>query len=126
MKKNLFNQPCTLIAFFCAMFFFSGCSFLRLEKEIHELDQIKVLSGQVTGWFDSASSIIVLIFESGEQGLTLKKSHIVDQGSGHFAVETSLGEYYLAAFQDLNNNLLNFPTCEQYRQASKYVSEIMQ
>lgn len=116
MKKDVLNKHCVLLIIFLGPLFMSGCSFFRLEKELQELDQIKVLSGQVTGTSDTTEHLIVLLFESGEDGVRLARSHIVGQGSGRFAIETGIGNYYLAAFEDLNNNLSH----EEHEPAAVY------
>ncbi len=85
---------------------FQGCGFFRLEKELQQLEAVHVLSGDISKQTPLDSSVLILLFEKTANGPQISQAGILDPGLGKFAFEVKFGTYYLMAFEDLNNNLV--------------------
>ena len=83
----------------------NGCTFLRLSKEVKELEQVKIVAGSILERPNPDKNLLVLAIEDAAQGRRIAKAIILAPGEWKYAIEIGLGSYYLIAFEDLNGNL---------------------
>lgn len=83
--------------------FLSGCSFLKLKKEIDEINRTYAISGRIDSISEEKFPIIVMLYNA-QDGKVEIKEYSITASNGHFSFFRPKGEYYLAAFEDLNNN----------------------
>jgi hypothetical protein len=82
-----------------------GCAFLRLSREIKELNQVRVVSGSIHNRSNMAKNVFIVLLEKNKEGYAIVRSTIIGPGLDKFAIESGFGVYYLFAFEDLNDNL---------------------
>lgn len=82
----------------------SGCAFTDLKKEITEAEKTYALAGRVTLPSGPRGSVIVLLY-SQKEGRNEMVGYTIAADTGHFSFFMPKGIYFLAAFEDLDNNL---------------------
>jgi pimeloyl-ACP methyl ester carboxylesterase len=103
--RKYFYMTCLLSVWLMTIFLFTGCTFFRLESELVQLEEIKVLSGAIVGRTNLDSTVLIVLLEKDEKGLHLSKASVLAPGSEKFAIEANIGRFLLLAFEDLNSNL---------------------
>jgi uncharacterized alpha/beta hydrolase family protein len=103
MKTN--SERCLLsiaLLFLCALaLIFNGCAFYDLKKEIEMSDKTFGLAGKVATPSSRKEPVLVLLYSEKKEII----AYTLTQDTGHFSFLAPAGTYYLAAFEDLNNNL---------------------
>jgi len=92
----------------CLTLLFSGCAFMELKKEAAEIEKTYAIAGKVTLPSAPRGSVVVLLYSQKEGTHEIAK-YTIAAGTGHFTFLLSKGIYYLAAFEDLNHNLMHDP-----------------
>lgn len=87
-----------------AALIFSGCAFMDLKKEVAELQTSVGLGGNITSQTPLQSNILVFLIEEQEGQKEIIRIVVHDKPGMYFFLVTP-GTYYLAAFEDRNNNL---------------------
>jgi len=82
----------------------TGCAFRDLKKEIAETEKTYALAGRVTLPSAPRGSVIVLLY-SRKNGKMEIVRYTIAADTGYFSFFMPEGVYFLAAFEDLNNNL---------------------
>lgn len=92
----------------------TGCLFRDVSRQQEKLDAFCTLSGTVrTADGREPPLVVLLVRKDGDGPVTMDNvrlfDHFVREGSGRFLFVTSPGTYGLAAFEDLNRNLVYEP-----------------
>ena len=97
---------CRINAFLvlCLIISFPGCAFMDLKKEVAESEKLYGLAGRLTIHSSPTGSVVVLLY-APKEGNNEIVSYTITSDSGHFSFFVPRGTYFLAAFEDLNNNL---------------------
>jgi len=83
----------------------SGCTFHHLEKELTEYEASFGLIGKVEETVPGTGPVVVALYQKGDAGTTVIQYLIVDS-TRHYSFIVREGVYYIAAFEDANNNLI--------------------
>ena len=81
--------------------FLIGCAFYDLKKEIEDSEKLHSLAGKVATPSARKEPVVVLLYSEKKEMI----KYTLTQDTGHFSFLAAAGTYYLAAFEDLNNNL---------------------
>ena len=89
-----------------ASIFLNTCAFIRLEWEIAEIKKTYVLAGKVKNDLSNMGPVVVILYREKEDRREIKEivEYTLPEDTGHFSFLVSEGTYYLAAFEDLNQN----------------------
>ncbi len=88
-----------------AILLLQGCMFSKLKNELTELDDAYALTGQITAASSQKKDVLVVAYEKTAEGAQLYQAVLMNPESGDYSFEVKKGIYYIAAFEDLNNNL---------------------
>ena len=83
---------------------FSGCAFFKLEDELIEFEDTYWLVGDITNTSPHQDDVIIVLYENRPDGVEVVNAKIMKQ-TGEYTFEVKQGDYYILAFEDLNNNL---------------------
>ena len=87
------------------MLVLSGCTILKLQRNISEIDRSIVLAGRVLAPPDVQGKDIVLVYQQTSQDNKIVDFQLLES-DGHYLFLVAEGQhYYLAAFLDANNNM---------------------
>jgi len=104
MKRIFSSYKISLLLWLCLTIFYSGCAFRDLKKEVAEIDTLYSMAGKISLPTASRGSVIVLLYTQ-EEGNNKIVQYTIAADTGHFSFLMPKGAYFLAAFNDLNNNL---------------------
>jgi hypothetical protein len=103
--KHLFPAcKISTLIILCLIISISGCAFMDLKKEVAEVEKTYALAGRITLTSPPRGSVIVLLY-SPKEGKNEIVGYTIAADTGHFSFFMPKGTYFLAAFEDLNNNL---------------------
>lgn len=86
-----------------------GCSFIKLQRNVNELEQSMVLGGRVLPAMEHAGKSIVVVYRETPKGNEVVAYQHTDS-TGHFLFIVARGHrYFVTAFLDANNNLIYDP-----------------
>jgi len=92
-----------LIFLLASSIFLSNCAFYTLKNEVAEIEKLSVLSGKVINDLSHRGPVIVILY-SGKGGKKETVDYALPEDTGDFSFLVTEGAYYLAAFEDINNN----------------------
>ena len=104
MKHLFSSRVISTLIMFCLITFFAGCLFRELKKEVAEYEQNYSLAGKITLPSSPRGSVIVILY-SKKEGKNEIVGYTIPTDKGFFSFFMPKGTYFLAAFEDLNNNL---------------------
>lgn len=86
--------------------FISDCAFIRLKREVAEIDKTYVLAGKVKNDLSRMGPVVVILYSEKEDKKEIKEivEYTLAEDTGDFSFLVTEGAYYLAAFEDLNHN----------------------
>jgi len=102
--KHSFRAKLILLLCLCLIMLTSGCAFRQLSKEVAEIEQTYSMAGKITLPSAPKGSVVVILYARREGKVEIDKYSIASE-TENFSFFVSKGTYYLAAFEDLNNNL---------------------
>ena len=86
----------------------AGCAFQELKNDLAEYEESFALVGKIiTPATDQGKVIVVLFSESDGKQIPIR--YVFPENTGNFSFLVGPGTYYLAAFEDLNENLDHDP-----------------
>jgi uncharacterized protein (DUF2141 family) len=103
MKRNLFLLAVLIVITI------SGCN--DIVKAI-----TTTISGNVSNDGEAVSGAYVLLLEAGNevtQGISLSNGMITNSNGNYTMIEVSAGDYYVAAIDDVNNNIIFDPDTDR-------------
>src|SRR5262245_60422231 len=83
----------------------SGCFLLDARRDLQQLAQAAVLSGEVRSPSRGNKAIVVFLFQENEAGNKTARSYYVRYGSGPFEFRPAAGPTYLFAVEDADEDL---------------------
>jgi hypothetical protein len=83
--------------------FLSDCAFIRLEREIAEIEKAYVLAGKVENDLSYMGPVVVVLYSEKEDKKEIVE-YTLPEDTGHFSFLVTEGTYYIVAFEDLNND----------------------
>jgi len=83
--------------------FLSDCAFIRLEWEVAEIEKTYVLAGKIENDLSHMRPVIVFLYSEKEDKKEIVE-YTLPEDTGHFSFLVTEGAYYLAAFEDLDND----------------------
>ncbi|MGI9325424.1 MAG: esterase/lipase family protein [Pseudomonadales bacterium] len=83
----------------------SSCMFLKLKEDVAYLAEESTISGQVSGASESGKPVVVALVRPSEDGNYVPETYSVRYGNGAFALQNHAGEFYVMAFEDVNEDL---------------------
>ena len=84
-----------------------GCAFSTLKKELDILDQYHSIRGKVINESPHQKEFLILLYnETPEENIKFIHAKLPEP-TGYFSFEVKAGNYYLLAFEDLNNNMVH-------------------
>lgn len=81
----------------------NGCTLYDLKKEIAEYETKYGLVGEVVDYSSYKGTVIVVLY-SEKEGQKNIVEYTLPEDTGHFSFLVTRGTYYLAAFEDINDN----------------------
>ena len=90
---------------FLGIFLLTGCAdFAKLRKQVAEIETKRTIKGEVVNHSPHQKSIVVLLYSEKNGAMQIVDYRLLKE-TATFAFFVRSGTYYLAAFEDLNNNL---------------------
>lgn len=96
LKTCLVLASCTILA--------SGCAFMKLKKEVAEIESTVGLSGEITLPTPDHKPVVVMLYEEQNNKKGFVDYNIL-KNDNLFLFFVKTGKYYVIAFEDQNNNL---------------------
>ncbi len=88
----------------CILFMLSGCSLFKINQEIEEIDAAVSISGNIKHTSISDTPIVVGLFLPLKNNKHKLEQSTVVYGNSAFKFLIPAGNYYLAAFEDVNQD----------------------
>lgn len=104
MKKVTMKPKKALTLLLLTCLFFTGCTLLKLKKEVNKIQESTVIVGRIYGEFTSTAPIIVAACPTKNKKKIAHYS--VLHAAGEYELMVARGKYYVFAFQDINRNLI--------------------
>lgn len=86
----------------------SGCMFMRLERDLAELEVTFGIGGEIFVPDNFEHPVVAILFAETAGGIQVRDTLILQNG-GTYLFLAPAGTYYVAAFEDANNNLMFDP-----------------
>jgi len=86
----------------------SGCAtytFLKLRGEVKTLETVIGIGGEITNRSPNKQPLIVVLFTELDGEKQIKNFRVIDESEGFYSFMVPIGDYYIVAFEDANNNL---------------------
>ena len=82
-----------------------GCAFFTLREELSEMQQVHVITGTILGRTRPDGNVLIVLLQPGGGELRVAQAAVFNAPVGEYVIEAPVGVFYLAAFEDLNNDL---------------------
>jgi len=89
--------------FLCIVLLFSGCSMLRLKRDLNETDRLKGVSGHVVNASGCANPLVLVLWAVEDDPDSISRYWVLP-ADGRFSFNVVSGRYYLMAFGDANKD----------------------
>ena len=103
VSNNLSSRFKYVLLVLVLAIFLSGCAFIRLEREVAELEKTYVLSGKIKNDLSHMGPVVVILYSEKEDKKEIVE-YTLPENTGDFSFLVTEGNYYLAAFEDLNQD----------------------
>jgi pimeloyl-ACP methyl ester carboxylesterase len=91
-------------AFLLALSLLQGCAFVKLKRDLTELEAASVISGNIVTDGRSKGPILIVLYQQLENQKYVLSTFTVRYGSGTFRFLRPAGTYFLMAFEDQNED----------------------
>jgi hypothetical protein len=75
----------------CLVVFLDGCAFFTLQKELAELEQVKLLVGKITNQSQPNKNVLIFLYKKTADGFRISPASILNSELGWFVIEVQPG-----------------------------------
>jgi len=101
MKRFLYQA----VPVFLIVILVSACAFKELREDIEIMQTVIGIGGDISNRSPHQRPLIVLIYSENESRIMIRNFTLIDKQEEFYAFNVPDGNYYILAFEDMNNNL---------------------
>ena len=105
MVKRIFQW----ISILLSVMLLNSCAFKKLKQDIELFESVVGLGGEFINQSPHKKPLIFLIYTVSENKKQIYNIKVIDKDDGFYVFVVPVGEYYILAFEDANNNLAYDP-----------------
>jgi hypothetical protein len=106
-SPSLFGKINIILLIIC--FILTGCTLVKLKKEVKETLESSILVGRVSTAFPGKGPIVVAAYSKHQGKIEMEPHYSILHDAGEFELGVPKGNYYVFAYWDKNSNLIYDP-----------------